>query len=101
MSTRRVLVTGASSGIGAATVRLFREHGWDVVAVARRADRLQTLAEQTGADFFAADLTNQGDVDRLRDQLDSAGHLNAVVNNAGGAFGMATVEKSDIADWQK
>ncbi|MDQ1555039.1 MAG: hypothetical protein QOI02_41, partial [Actinomycetota bacterium] len=44
MSSRRVVVTGASSGIGAATARLFRSHGWDVVGVARRTDRLEELA---------------------------------------------------------
>ena len=43
MSTRRVVVTGASSGIGRATSRLFAQHGWKVVGVARRADRLAAL----------------------------------------------------------
>jgi len=55
MSSRRVVVTGASSGIGAATVRLFRERGWEVVGVARRQDRLDELAAETGAAVFAAD----------------------------------------------
>lgn len=101
MATRRVVVTGASSGIGAATARLFREHGWDVVAVARREDRLRALAEEIGADVFAADLTRQEDVDALRAFISSSGPLHALVNNAGGAFGMATVEESDPDDWQR
>lgn len=101
MNAKRVLVTGASSGIGAATARLFRERNWDVVAVARRIDRLAELAAETGAEPFAADLTNQDDVDRLGAHLAASGPLNAVVNNAGGAFGMDSVEKSDVADWQK
>ncbi|WP_316292112.1 SDR family NAD(P)-dependent oxidoreductase, partial [Clavibacter michiganensis] len=50
-SSKRVVVTGASSGIGAATVRLFRSRGWDVVGVARREDRLRALAEETGATY--------------------------------------------------
>ena len=99
MENRRVVVTGASSGIGAATVRLFRSHGWEVVGVARRADRLEALAAETGADVFVADLTVQAEVDALRDFVADIGPVHALVNNAGGAFGMASVEASDADDW--
>jgi NADP-dependent 3-hydroxy acid dehydrogenase YdfG len=99
MGTRRVVVTGASSGIGAATVRLFRQRGWDVVGVARRADRLAELAAETGAQVFTADLTEQADVDALRDHLASTGPVHALVNNAGGAKGLDSVEASSIDDW--
>jgi len=99
MTSRRVVVTGASSGIGAATVRLFRDHGWNVVGVARRADRLEALAAETGADVFVADLTSQSDVDALRDYLAELGPVHALVNNAGGAFGLASVESSEADDW--
>lgn len=92
-------MTGASSGIGEAAVRLFRSHGWDVVGVARRADRLSALAEETGADVFVADLTRQEDVDALRSQLEATGPIHALVNNAGGARGLDSVEKSDVDDW--
>jgi len=96
---RRVVVTGASSGIGEATVRLFREHGWQVVAVARRSERLQALAAQTGAVAFVADVTNQVQVDALTEFLRELGPIHALINNAGGAFGFATVEASDPEDW--
>ncbi|MCU1580477.1 MAG: family oxidoreductase [Rhodoglobus sp.] len=99
MTNRRAVVTGASSGIGEATVRLLRQHGWDVVGVARRADRLEALAAATGADTFVADITKQADVDALRDYLDGLGPIHALVNNAGGAFGLASVEDSDPEDW--
>lgn len=99
MAARRVVVTGASSGIGAATVRLFRAHGWEVVGVARRTDRLKALAAETGADVFTADLTDQAQVDALRDYLAKLGPVHALINNAGGAFGMASVEESDPDDW--
>lgn len=100
MASRRVVVTGASSGIGAATVRLFREHGWDVVGVARRADRLRALAAETGADVFAADVTKQDEVDALAGFVDGLGPVHALVNNAGGARGMESVEHSRPEDWQ-
>jgi len=101
MTTRRVVVTGASSGIGEATARLFREHGWNVVGVARRADRLEALAAETGIDTFVADLTKQDDVDALRDFVAGLGGLNALVNNAGGAFGLDSVELSKADDWAR
>ena len=99
MSSRRVVVTGASSGIGAATVRLFRDRGWEVVGVARRQERLDELAAETGAEVFAADLTRQEDVDALRDHLAATGPIHALVNNAGGAKGLDSVEASSVDDW--
>jgi NADP-dependent 3-hydroxy acid dehydrogenase YdfG len=101
VNARRVVVTGASSGIGAATVRLFRSRGWDVVGVARRTDRLLALAAETGADVFTADLTDQAQVDALRGYLEKLGPVHALVNNAGGAFGVASVEDSDPDDWTR
>jgi len=101
VSARRVVVTGASSGIGAATVRLFRSRGWNVVGVARRTDRLDELAAETGADVFTADLTDQAQVDALRDYLRELGPVHALVNNAGGALGVASVEDSDPDDWTR
>jgi NADP-dependent 3-hydroxy acid dehydrogenase YdfG len=100
MASRRAVVTGASTGIGEATVRLLRRNGWDVVAVARRADRLEALAAETGAEAFPADITVQGDVEALRDRLAATGGVHALVNNAGGARGLDSVEKSSIDDWK-
>jgi NADP-dependent 3-hydroxy acid dehydrogenase YdfG len=71
------------------------------VAVARREDRLQALAEDTGVDVFVADLTKQGDVDALHSFLASSGPVHGLVNNAGGAFGLASVEDGDPDDWQR
>jgi NADP-dependent 3-hydroxy acid dehydrogenase YdfG len=102
---KRVVVTGASSGIGAATARLFAQHGWEVVGVARRADRLAQLADARidgpgGIRTITADLTEQADVDRVRDELAALGPLHGLVNNAGGAFGMGPIESADVEDWR-
>ena len=93
-------MTGASSGIGEATARLFAAHGWEVVGIARRADRLAALADGAGIRTIVADLTDAADIARVRDEVAAMGPLDALVNNAGGAFGMATVERSDPADWR-
>jgi NADP-dependent 3-hydroxy acid dehydrogenase YdfG len=98
--TRRAVVTGASSGIGEATARTLRASGWDVVAVARRADRLAALEEEIGAAAFAADLTQQTDIDALAAWLQQSGPVHAVVHVAGGARGTERVEDGDPDDWR-
>ena len=100
MTSRRALVSGASSGIGRATVRVLVADGWDVVATARRSDRLETLAEETGCEVFTADLTRDEDVAALAEFAGSAG-LDAVVNVAGGALGVDRVDEADTERWKR
>ncbi|GGL28700.1 MAG: SDR family oxidoreductase [Cellulomonas sp.] len=97
---RRAVVTGASSGIGAATVRRLRADGWDVVAAARRGDRLEELAAETGAEPFVVDITSDEDVAALVAHVRATGGLDAVVNNAGGALGQDKVEDADLEQWR-
>ena len=96
----RAVVTGASSGIGAATVRRLRAEGWDVVAVARREDRLRALADETGAEVVVADVTSDDDVARLVEAVTAGGPVHALVNNAGGALGTDPVESGSLDDWR-
>ncbi|MFD1721712.1 SDR family oxidoreductase [Amnibacterium endophyticum] len=98
--TRRAVVTGASTGIGAATVRRFRDEGWEVVAVARRRERLEALAAECGCEPFAADLTDPEQVAALAEHVRSGGPLHVLVNDAGGARGLASVEDGDPEDWR-
>jgi NADP-dependent 3-hydroxy acid dehydrogenase YdfG len=91
------VVTGASSGIGAATVRVLAADGWTVVAAARRLDRLEALADETGCRPQRLDVTDQGSVDELAAHVPDC---RLVVNNAGGALGWATVAEADVDQWQ-
>jgi NADP-dependent 3-hydroxy acid dehydrogenase YdfG len=92
------VVTGASSGIGAACVRRLRADGFDVLAAARRTDRLDALAAETGAVPVRCDVTSDEDVARLADAV--GGTASLLVNNAGGALGLDHVERGSVADWQ-
>lgn len=81
---RRVLVTGASSGIGEATVRALTGAGARVAAVARREDRLRDLAEQTGSVPLTADVADEAAISAAVDAAATAlGGLDGVVNDAG------------------
>ncbi|WP_460799629.1 SDR family oxidoreductase [Microbacterium sp. GXF0217] len=100
MVTRRAVVTGASTGIGEATVRALRASGWDVVGVARREDRLAALVAETGASAVACDLTDAAAVGALISELESTGPVHALVQVAGGARGTDRIEDGSIEDWQ-
>lgn len=93
---RTAVVTGASSGIGAATAARLADGGWDVVVGARRTDRLAEVADRIGARAVPLDVTDPGSVAQLVGALDSCSLL---VNNAGGALGLEAVVESDLADW--
>lgn len=99
--TQRVVVTGASSGIGAATVRRFAELGWQTVAVARREDKLRALAAETGAHVIQCDVTDEAAVARMAEEVRATGGASGLVNNAGGALGTESVETSLNEDWRR
>ncbi|WP_433251127.1 SDR family oxidoreductase [Streptosporangium sp. CA-135522] len=96
---RTAVVTGASSGIGEATARRLAAEGFDVVAAARRRDRLDKLAaEVPGIRAVTLDVTSQESVDELAASLE---RCDVLVNNAGGAVGLEPVASGEVADWQK
>ncbi|MWB97150.1 SDR family NAD(P)-dependent oxidoreductase [Agromyces seonyuensis] len=94
---RTAVVTGASSGIGAATARVLAAQGWDVVIGARRIDRLEALAAEIGARAIPLDVTDQASVDAFAAALE---RCDLLVNNAGGALGAASIAESSDAEWQ-
>ena len=95
--SRVAVVTGASSGIGEATARTLATLGFHVVAVARRAERIQRLADEIGGTAVRADVTDDAEVQSLAAQL---GRVDVLVNNAGGAKGLQTVAEADLDDWR-
>ena len=93
------MVTGASSGIGAATARQLAAEGFEVVCAARRADRVQALADEIGGRALACDITTDDGVAAL---VEAAGpRLDVLVNNAGGALGQEPVAEADVDAWQR
>ncbi|WP_100445177.1 SDR family NAD(P)-dependent oxidoreductase [Glycomyces xiaoerkulensis] len=99
MSDRPVaVVTGASSGIGAASARALAEAGFEVVAGARRSDRLAEAAEAAGAVARPLDVTDPESVAAFVARL---GRCDLLVNNAGGAFGLEPVAEADLDAWRR
>ena len=99
MSKRTAVVTGASSGIGAATARHLAAEGFSVFCVARRADRVAALAQEIGGTAVRCDVTSEEDVAALAEQVGS--RLDVLVNNAGGAFGATPVAEAVSEDWRR
>lgn len=95
------VVTGASSGIGAATSRLLAQNGYQVIAGARRLDRLQELANNNERiECHSLDVTDQPSVDSFMAHI-AGRKVDLLVNNAGGAFDSASVLDSDPEIWKK
>lgn len=95
------VVTGASSGIGSATAVLLADHGYHVVAVARREERLQELSmKNPNIEALRIDVTSNDDVQRLANHLQGK-PVEVLVCNAGGAFDFDTVISSDPEVWMK
>ena len=107
--TRSAVVTGASSGIGAATARALAAAGFHVYCAARRRDRIEALAAEIDGRSHALDVDDADSVARFAafvtaaddDEGDVVGPSRLLVNNAGGAFGGAPVAQADSDEWRR
>jgi NADP-dependent 3-hydroxy acid dehydrogenase YdfG len=98
-SSPAAVVTGASSGIGAATARTLAAAGFHVFCAARRADRVEALASEIGGTAVVCDVTSEDSVAALAAQVGD--RLDVLVNNAGGAFGSSPVAQADSDEWRR
>ena len=95
--TRTAIVTGASSGIGAATARALAGDGYRVVLGARRLERLEALAAEIGGEAAVLDVTDPGSVEAFVSRVQGC---DVLVNNAGGALGLGHVAEADEEQWR-
>ena len=95
---RTAVVTGASSGIGAATARALAGDGYELIVGARRLERLEELASEIGAArCFALDVTDPASVEAFAGRVE---RCDLLVNNAGGALGLEPVAEADEERWR-
>jgi serine 3-dehydrogenase len=103
--TQTILITGGTSGFGAATVERFARAGWRVVATGRRAERLQALVDEFGADRIHPAVFDMRDADAMAQAIDALPtafrDIDVLVNNAGLALGTAPAPRADLAQWRQ
>lgn len=103
--TQTALITGATSGFGAAAARRFLTAGWKVIATGRRAERLQPLVDEFGSGrvhVAAFDMRDSAALNAAIDALPAAfSDIDLLVNNAGLALGTKPAQQSDLAQWQQ
>ena len=100
MSQKSILITGAGSGIGRATARIFIANGWRVALMGRRADPLRDTAQASDALILPADVTDPDQVSAAFATLKSRwGHLDVLFNNAGMSAPAAPIDEIPVDQW--
>lgn len=103
--SRTVLITGATAGFGLAAARRFAADGWKIIATGRRAERLDALVSELGADVVhpcAFDIRDAAAIDAALANLPEAfQQIDLLINNAGLALGTGPAQEADLAQWQQ
>ena len=102
--TRTALITGATSGFGAAAVRQFVADGWKVIATGRRAERLAALVDELGSDKVHPAVFDIRDASAMENALSALppafAQIDLLINNAGLAQGTAPAQRASLDDWR-
>lgn len=99
------LITGATAGIGEACARVFAQQNYDLILVARRAERLEALAEQLVSEFgirintLTIDVRNKEEVEKLETLSEDWKKVNVLINNAGLSQGIDPINAGSTTDW--
>ena len=99
-----ILITGATAGYGLAMARLFGSHGWSLVLVGRRTERLEAVKAELGGKVkvhvVTLDVSDRAAVEKAMDSIpEEFATIDALVNNAGLAMGVDPAQKGNLDDW--
>lgn len=100
--SKTVLITGASSGIGAATARLLASNGYNLILTGRNAERLEAIKNELSEHVVATalfDVRNREEVEKALQPILENNTIDALVNNAGNAHGLAPIQDGNVEDW--
>lgn len=108
LKNKIIFISGSSSGIGEACAKIFAQHGAKLILCARRRDRLETLAKylaaayNTKSQILPLDIRDHLALSRAMKTLPKTWRkIDILINNAGLAVGLDTIQAADIADWEK
>lgn len=105
--TKRIMITGATAGIGEATAHIYAENGYDLIITGRREDRLNQLKTKLEEDYnckvktLCFDVRNQAEVQKHINSLDGTWkEIDVLLNNAGLAKGFSDIQNGNVEDWE-
>jgi len=106
MTKKTILITGATSGFGAATARLFAKQGWQLILTGRRQDRLDKLQLELGGKdkvhTCCFDIRDKAAIEQVITSLPIVfADIDVLLNNAGLALGMESADKTNLDDWEQ